>query len=153
VSNSGLAEDKGCCEKAQPSQRILISKRREARMRIAAGILMITYGVKEIGFCVGSQIEWGFHGYPFEVSLVIILSAVFIINGGVFCLKRKYWKLCFASSLFLLLFMIFDLYFLFPVPFELNILRWLDTLLSVPWGILPQIFVCLKKSEWQEISA
>ena len=49
--------------------------------------------------------------------------------------------------------MIFDLNFLFPVPvepvtFELIIPLWVHIPLSLPWGILPQIFVCLRKSEW-----
>ena len=122
-------------------------------MRIAAGILMIIYGVKTIGFFVGSLIKWGFHGYPLDLGLIVIISAVFIITGGVFCLKRKYWKLCFASSLVLLLFMIFDLYFRFPVAFELNIPREVNMRLSLPLGILPLIFICLRRSEWQEISA
>ena len=115
-------------------------------MRIATGILMITYGVKAIGFLVSSLSE-GFIDYRFPWGLFVIIPAVFIITGGVFCLKRKYWKICFASSLCLLLFMIFDLYFLFPVPLE-YIPFWVHIPLSLPWGILPQIFVCLRKSEW-----
>ena len=122
-------------------------------MRIAAGILMITYGVKTIVFFVGSLSDWGFHGYLDALGLFVIISAVFIITGGVFCLKRKYWKLCFASSLVLLLFMIFDLYSLFPMAAMLDILDRVNMTISLPWGILPQIFICLRKSEWQEISA
>ena len=126
-------------------------------MRIAAGILMIMYGVKMIGFLVGSLSEWGFHGYLDARSLFVIISAVFIITGGVFCLKRKYWKICFASSIVLLVFMIFDL---FPTARAarvslgfLNIPYWVVIPLFPPWGILPLIFICLRRSEWQEISA
>ena len=127
-------------------------------MRIAAGILMILYGVKTIGFFVGFLSDVGFYdfygsGYSLALSLIVIISAIFIITGGVFCLKRKYWKICFASSLFLLLYIFFDVLFLFRVPFELNIPFWVNFPLSLPWVILPLIFVCLKKSEWQEISA
>jgi len=89
-------------------------------MRIAAGILMITYGLKAIGFLV-SSLSMGFIDYRFPWGLIVIIPAVFIITGGDFCLERKYWKLCFASSLVLLLFMIFDLRVLFPVPLWLNI--------------------------------
>jgi hypothetical protein len=122
-------------------------------MRKAAGILMITYGLKAIGFLVGSLSDWGFHGYLDALGLFVIISTVFIITGGVFCLKRKYWKICFASSLVLLLFMIFDLYSLFPRAAMLDILDRVNMTISLPWGILPQIFVCLRRSEWQEISA
>ena len=125
-------------------------------MRIAAGILMITYGLKAIGFLV-SSLSAGFIDYrfPWGLSVIIlaVILAVFIITGGVFCLKRKYWKICFASSLVLLLFMIFDVNFLFPFPvdiftYELIIPLWVHIPLSLPWGILPQIFVCLRRSEW-----
>ena len=129
-------------------------------MRIAAGILMITYGVKTIGFLVSFLIEqsiWSggdIHHYPWPIYWsLIIISAVFIITGGVFCLKRKYWKICFAPSLCLLLFMIFDVRFSLPprpflALFGINFFTWVDIPLSVPWGLLPQIFVCLRKSEW-----
>ena len=123
-------------------------------MRIAAGILMIIYGVKTIGFLVGSLSKWDFLlTCPLYLVPIVIISAVFIINGGVFCLKRKYWKLCLASSLYLLLYMISDLYPIVPVPFKFQFPTWLYMTLILSWGILPQIFVCLRKSEWQEISA
>jgi hypothetical protein len=125
-------------------------------MRIAAGILMILYGLKTIGFLVAYPVsEWGYADYLDPLDLVIIISNVFIITGGVFCLKRKYWKLCLASSLCLLLFMIFDLYPLYRVPFKffIHIHIRLYMTLYLPMGILPLIFVLRRESEWQEISA
>ena len=124
-------------------------------MRKAAGILMILYGVTTIGLFVGFVSECGFHhDYPVVLQLTVItIAAVFFITGGVFSLKRKYWKLCFASSLCLMLFIIFDAYRVFPsrlLPLEpWPFLNFLLPLL----GILPQIFVCLRKSEWQKIRA
>ena len=123
-------------------------------MRIAAGILMILYSVRTIVFVGGTLSEQGTETYPLVLGLAAIIPAVFIITGGVFCLKRKYWKLCFASSLVLLLFMIFELFLMFPFAWWLNLpIWWVVIPLSLPWPILPQIFVCLRKSEWQEISA
>ena len=123
-------------------------------MRIAAGILMIIYSVRTIVFVGGTLSEQGIEIYPLVLGLYAIISAVFIITGGVFCIKRKYWKLCFASSFVLLLFMIFELFFMFPFAWWLNLpIWWVVIPLSLPWPILPQIFVCLRKSEWQEISA
>ena len=125
-------------------------------MRIAAGILMIIYSVRTIVFVGGTLSVQGFGTYPLVMSLAAIISAVFIITGGVFCLKRKYWKLCFASSLVLLLFLMFELVFIYPFAFGFSIVNLPQNVymaISLPWGILPLIFVCLRKSEWQEISA
>jgi hypothetical protein len=132
-------------------------------MRKAAGIMMVIYGVQAIGFLGGFLSEQGTEIYeinPLALSLGVIISAVFIITGGVFCLKRKHWKLCFASSLFSLLFMMCEFCYLPPLlfmmcefyylpPFKI----WFDTYLLLPLGALPLIFVCLRKSEWQEFSA
>ena len=134
-------------------------------MRRAAGILMIMYCVKAISSLV-SRLSAGYTDYEFPYGLIIIIPAVFFVAGGVFCLKKKYWKLCFASSVLLLLFMIFDLnlHFSLPVvsapaqsipppPTRLIFPVWVHISLSIPWGILPLIFVCLRRSEWQEVSA
>ena len=113
-------------------------------MRKAAGILMIIFGMTMMGIIVGMLIEYGIHACDHAFNLFTIIAVVFFITGGVFCLKKKYWQLCFASSLFLLLYII--LVFLLPALFLL-------TLVFIPVGILTIIFVCLRKSEWQEISA
>jgi hypothetical protein len=131
-------------------------------MRKAAGILMIIYSVITIVFMVGFLIYF-FGGSapdssPLVMGLAAIIAAVFIIRGGVFCLKSRYWGLCLASSIVLLVFMILDL--LIFVPFNaawpklpIWVVFFVVVPLSLPLGILPQIFVCLRRSEWQEISA
>ena len=125
-------------------------------MRIAAGILMILYGVKTI-VLYGSSLfmnEWCFRGSNLDMFLISIIAAVFFTTCGAFCLKRKYWKICFASSICLLVFMFFDLLPTARVSDEfLNIPSWVVLPLLLPWAILPLIYVCLRKSEWQEISA
>jgi hypothetical protein len=118
-------------------------------MRKAAGILMILYGVKTIGFFVGFRSETGWvfpDEFLADFLIGVIIAAVFIITGGVFCLKRKYWKLCFTSSLLLCPFMFFDLYYLPPYS------SWFKVL-SPLIGIPPIIFVCLRKREWSESQA
>jgi len=131
-------------------------------MRIAAGIMLIILGTIMGTFVALVELTLGEGSMNYaRFILVAIIPAVFVITGGVFCLKRKYWKLCFTSSLVLLL---LDLYlflafnFSYP-PFPFNypppnatfsppsFLDWVFTLS----GILPIIFVCLSKSEWQEI--
>ena len=113
-------------------------------MRIAAGILLIVLGmVLLIGFIV-VLIDYG--GYDPAFDLFAIIASVFIVTGGVFCLMRKVWGLCFASTLVALLFMIFWLMGSFRAE------TWLTWLVSI-MGTLPIIFVCVRKREWQEISA
>jgi len=119
-------------------------------MRIAAGILMILFGVKTIGFLVKDLIDWvplfGW-GYVYHwMCLIAIISVVFIITGGFFCLKKKYWKLCLASSIVLLLSSML-------LEGWLGLPTYPTILLSIPLGFLPLIFVCLRESEWQKISA
>ena len=126
-------------------------------MRIAAGIILIIYGAVSLCF-YGPFLIIHLHlfgGDPFPILLMI--SAPFIITGGVFCLRRKYWKICFASSIILLLFMIFDVLFRFPYTCWLHPSNlehpWVSIATTIPWAILPLIFVCRRESEWQEISA
>lgn len=117
-------------------------------MRKAAGIVMIIFGMTAVG------IYFEFAKYNvappqyLAATLLTIFAVVPIITGGVFCLKRKYWKLCFALSLWLLIFMIL---FLLSSPSPTTLigtrLLWVPCLF-IPMGILPQIFVLLRKSEW-----
>jgi hypothetical protein len=131
-------------------------------MRKAAGILMIIYSVITIVFMVGFLIYffWGSapEGSPLVMGLAAIIAAVYIIRGGVFCLKRQSWGICFASSIVLLVFMILDLLIFVPFnPFwpdlPIGVVYFVVVPLSITLGILPQIFVCLRRSEWQENSA
>ncbi|OGN97677.1 MAG: hypothetical protein A2Z77_04755 [Chloroflexi bacterium RBG_13_51_36] len=131
-------------------------------MRKAAGILMIVHSVSTIAFMVGFLIHffWGpaTEGSPLVMGLAAIIAGVFIIRGGVFCLKRKSWGICFASSIVLLVFMILNLLTFVPFnPFWPDLPLWVVYFvvvpLSLPLGILPQTFVCLRRSEWQKNSS
>jgi len=109
-------------------------------MRRAAGILMIIFGVTTMGIFVYGGIQ----GY-YRLAFILLMSflAVFVITGGVFCLMRKYWTVCFISSLLL--------------SYSANLLwAWFFghlIYLFMAGGIIPLIFVCLRKREWQEVSA
>ena len=107
-------------------------------MRRAAGILMITFGGIMTGILVYDGIQVHYH---LAFNLPMSSLYVFVITGGFFCLRRKYWKVCFISSLLLIFFT--------PVFFP-----WLLGLsfIFIVGGIIPLIFICLRKSEWQEIS-
>jgi hypothetical protein len=132
-------------------------------MRKAAGILMIIYGVKTMSFLIVAIINnWSLAGYKTEhpFGLIIGFWAVFIIIVGVLCIKSVVWGLCFASSLALFIYVIYDLAYIglgphifasFELLIRLNPIRLVDTILAVPLGVLPEIFICLRKSEWHEL--
>jgi len=115
-------------------------------MRIAAGILMIIVGMALLGTFVAVLGDYGIHAYDLAFNLFIIISTLFFITGGVFCLKRKYWKACFASALLLFALLIF---WSLSLPPGLSWLTWF----FIPGGTLPIVFICLRKKEWQEIQA
>ena len=110
-------------------------------MRTAAGILLIVLGMVLLISFVYVLIDYG--GYGPAVDLLAIIASVFIVTGGVFCLMRKVWGLCFASALVAILFMIFWL-----MGSRLAE-TWLTWLISIV-GTLPIIFVCVRRREWQE---
>lgn len=72
-------------------------------MRIAAGIMMIVVGIALLVNFVPRLVEHdiGTYDLPFS-SLILVASASLFVTGGTFCLRRKYWKVCFASALLLL---------------------------------------------------
>jgi peptidoglycan/LPS O-acetylase OafA/YrhL len=116
-------------------------------MRKAAGILMVVLGLTMMWVYVDAL---GRDDVDFWLStklsftLFVIIGAVFVITGGLFCLKRKYWVLCFISSLF------FN-YYVFIVGGS-GIFPDFVVWFLIPLGIVPLIFICLRKREWQEIS-
>lgn len=104
----------------------------DSKMRVAAGILMIFTAI------VGFSIIRAIIGYPGSqplasdipyVSLLKWLSffwAFFVGIGGIYTLKRKVWKLCLISSILQV--------WVIPI---------------IPIGILPLIFICVRKREWE----
>jgi len=128
-------------------------------MRKAAGILLIVFGVAAIspfivnvsGLVTTLPVEYIDSTLPYylHINIIICALALFFITGGVLCLKRKYWELCFTSSLLLHLCMVmFPTSFLFSFPWMFFL--WVSL---VPVWILPLIFICLRKSEWSESQA
>ena len=124
-------------------------------MRKAAGTLLIVFGVAAMSlFIVNvSGLIANPSAYiqtpPDYVYIIIASLAVFFIIGGVFCLRRKCWRLCFASSLLLHVLMtllIFSTLLFFSWMFFL----WISL---IPVWVLSLIFVCLRKDEWSESQA
>jgi len=63
------------------------------------------YGL--LGTFVAVLADYGIPPYDLVFDLFIIISTLLFITGGVFSLKRKYWKACFASALLLFGLLIF----------------------------------------------
>ena len=98
-------------------------------MRITAGILMIIGGVVIGGIAVAAHSAlyvpptWNYYT-PFYLDPVFVLLAGItvsgvVLTGGILALKRKHWGFCLASSII------------------------------VSFTILPLIFVCARRSEWE----
>jgi hypothetical protein len=125
-------------------------------MRIAASIMLMIYGATSLCFHVfGILSEFRHIREPVITILLSVAFYAFIVTGGVLCLKRKYWRVCFASALLAVLIMIYWIYgftrFGFPPPsFPPSIVSYL--LLLVVTASLSIIFVCVRKREWKEIS-
>ena len=124
-------------------------------MRKAAGILLIVFGVAAMSLFivnVGGLIT-NPSAYiptpPDYVYIIIATLAVFFIARGVFCLRRKCWRLCFASSLLLHILMTLLIFS------TLLFLSWMFFLWIslIPVWVLPLMFVCLRKDEWSESQA
>jgi hypothetical protein len=106
-------------------------------MRIAAGILMIVLGTAALGvFLYGVQPYYGA-----ELKLIVILTTVFVITGGVFCLRRTYWTICLISSLLVPCFVF--LLWMWVIPSDL-------CLLFIAGAVISAILVGLRRREWQE---
>jgi hypothetical protein len=123
-------------------------------MRKAAGIILIIGGASWMLFYGFTLIGHLHLPYSALVGwLLFVILGAFAFTGGVFCLKRQYWKLCFASALLAVAVMIFQ------IAVRGDLLRYKILNASGWWiwsfiitGTLPIIFVSLRRSEWKEIS-
>ena len=118
------------------------SERYGGKMRTAAGILLLILGMTLLVSLVLVFMATGIPSFGAALDLLMILYAAFVVTGGVFCLKRRNWIVCLSSALAAVVFMI--IYLAGP----LDTAAWLDWFVIIT-GILPIIFVCLGKSEWQ----
>jgi len=116
-------------------------------MRIAAGILMILLG-SALAFFLGVIIMLDILLFDVPIpqdvlflDIFIVISGVYSVIGGLFCVLRRYWKVCFSSAL---LFLGIVIYFRVDSPASVSF---------IPLGILPLIFLILRKKEWQKPQA
>jgi hypothetical protein len=128
-------------------------------MRKAAGIILIVSGI--VG-AIGLVIH--LTGIYFELprTLYIILwriaSAALLISGGVFCLRRRYWRVCLASAaVAVFIGAVSTIDYLRsivigrPLVRELVNFSWGVWILLVA-GVIAVIFITRRRREWSEIS-
>ena len=129
-------------------------------MRIAAGIVLIISGIVGI---VGVVMSLSTSNIYIELLryLHLILwrigSGAFLVIGGVFCLRRKYWGACLAAALFAVGFI--------GIPSTIDYVTYIGTNITpfgpiaMTWGIwivllgavISTIFIIRRKKEWSEI--
>jgi hypothetical protein len=114
-------------------------------MRKAAGIMLIIFGILWLDTLVSALRGYDIHGYEIVSSLLMIIPVAFLITGGIFCLQKKYWKVCLASAWLAVFTMIVSL--TGSLPSGLGWLSWVFSVL----GTLSIIFVYLTKQEWKKI--
>jgi hypothetical protein len=119
--------------------------------------MLIIYSAVSLCFIIGGVLsEFRHIREPVLTIFVMVVLYAFIVTGGVSSLKRKYWRLCFASALLAVLMVIYWSYgltrFRLPPPSLPPFLAWCLLLLMIT-GTLPIIFASIRKREWTEISA
>jgi hypothetical protein len=114
-------------------------------MRQAAGIMLIIFGVFLLNTVASTLSRYGTHVYEIVFNLLGIIPVAFLITGGIFCLQKKYWKVCLASAWLAVFIMIVSL--TDSPAYGLDWLPWVFSIL----GTLSIIFVYLTKDEWKGI--
>jgi len=125
-------------------------------MRKAAGIILIIFGalgvIGLVRFLNGLVNMLSFIPVS-EVPTIIlrIVPAAFYFTGGVFCLRRKHWRVCLASASFAALIGIFAVVMLSlgrAIYLGEVWILWIEVIAAV----ISVIFISRTRKEWQEIS-
>ena len=130
-------------------------------MRKAAGIILIISGVLWLTGVVMSLIGLYTNLLPyFYVILWRLVSIALLVAGGIFCLRRRYWRECFATALVV---------FFFGLSTAINYVRYIAALregvfyggvpavasggwILLPAGVISLILIWRARKEWREIS-
>jgi len=133
-------------------------------MRKAAGIILITLGVLFLYLLIDVVVVFGisffFIGHFYLIAQAVVAAfvlissvvpAAFCITGGIFCLRRKYWRVCLASASFAVFSSVLNS--VWGVSFLSNYIStgWTTWVMLVA-EVIALIFILRTKKEWQEIS-
>ena len=124
-------------------------------MRKAAGVILIALGayafISSVVFLILSSMHGGSGLYRFVFAMVY---GAFVVAGGVFCLKRKYWGACLISGLIVVLDWIVPVVEALARGSNLGVwllMNWVMWIVVVG-AVVSIIFIIRRKKEWQEIS-
>ncbi len=124
-------------------------------MRVAAGIILIllgVFGLRGLIFLL-QELVIRFSSIPFSVVFTImwyIIPVVLFVSGGVFCLRKKYWRVCLASASIAVFMAVFTL--VEPlVVLGRFVMPWTAWFLVIG-AVISTVFISLSKKEWHEIS-
>jgi hypothetical protein len=124
-------------------------------MRIAAGVILIilsVFGLSGLVFFL-SELMIRLPSVPLSAVFSIlwyIVPAAFYVIGGVFCFRKKYWRVCLASASFAVLVVVFVVVepFVMLGRFAMPWIAWV----AVIGAIISTIFISLSRKGWQGIS-
>jgi len=124
-------------------------------MRIAAGTILIilgVFGLRGLIFLLQESVL-RVSSIPFSAVFTIIwyiIPVVLFVSGGVFCLRKNYWRVCLASASFAVFMAVFTL--VEPlVVLGRFVMPWTVWFLVIG-AVISTVFISLTKKEWQEIS-
>ena len=127
-------------------------------MRKAAGIILIISGIVGLIGLVMSLTGIYVDLLPYLPRILWRIGSIaLLVIGGVFCLRRRYWRACLASALFALFFI--------GIPSTIDYVTYIGTNINpfgpiaMTWGIwivllgavISTIFIIRRKKEWSEI--
>jgi peptidoglycan/LPS O-acetylase OafA/YrhL len=122
-------------------------------MRITAGVVLIILGVWASmgligGIIIITSVSDGNPYLPFFLWRIVCVP--FLIIGGVFCLRQKYWRVCLASTL-VAVFVGIAIVVAPLLEGRYFFVNW-QTLVMFVGGLVATILVYRRKEEWQEIA-
>ena len=129
-------------------------------MRKAAGIILIALGAVLVVAMIIDVIDFDFPSGRLSMLLGTlpwtIVFGGFLVAGGVYCLKRRYWGLCLVSAVVPLSLWIAPLVvWLVSVLVDGLVESGLSSLwpiwIQVPGALIATIFISRRKKEWQGI--
>ena len=107
--------------------------------------MLIIFGMFLLNTVISALSGYGIHISEIVFNLLMIIPVAFLIMGGIFCLMKKYWRVCLASAWLAVFIMLVAL--IGSPPYGLDWLSWVFSIL----GTLSIIFVYLTKKEWEGI--
>jgi hypothetical protein len=132
-------------------------------MRKAAGTILIIAGVFGlIGLVISLSGIYVVLLHYLHLVLWRIIAITLLVAGGVFCLRRRYWRECLATALLALF---------IGLSSTIDYLRYIAAsraglfydgrVIPMGWGAwilvlgggISVIFICLRRREWQESQA